>query len=310
MPMISLLQGQAQLFITELGQVEQQAAQANQQVSSGLRITVPSDDPDQIDGLLQLRSDLARNTQILSNLTLAQTDAQAADNALSSSIQLMDQALTLASQGGNATMTTQAEQSIAQEIQGIQQQMVANSNTSVNGRFIFSGDDDSTQAYSFDATATTTNSVDQGSTAASTRQIEDPAGGSFPAALTAQQIFDDRNSDGSYADDNVFQALNNLYNALLSGSSDAVTATISNLQAASQHLNSMQSFYGEVEDRIQAGQTFANSYNTQLETEIGNTQDADIPTAIMQMTQANISEQAALQMEAKIPQTTLFNYLG
>ncbi len=308
--MISLLQGSSQLFITELGQIQQQAAQANQQVSSGLKISVPSDAPDEIDSLLQLRSDQARNTQIQSNLTLAQTDAQSADNALSSSIQLMDQALTFAAQGANATVPPTAEQSLAQEIQGIQQQMVANSNTNVLGRFIFSGDNDSSAAYTFDATAQATNAVVQLSTAASTRQIESPAGGSFAASLTAQQIFDDRNPDNSYASDNVFKALNDLYNALASGNIYEVGATISNLQAASNHLNSMQSFYGEVENRIQAGQTFSNSYDTQLTTEIGNAQDADIPTAIMEMTQANISEEAALQMEAKLPQTTLFNYLG
>ena len=188
--------------------------------------------------------------------------------------------------------------------------MVSNSNTSVQGRFIFSGDDDTTPAYTYDPASTTTNYVDQGSAAASTRQIEDPAGGSFPAALTAQQIFDDRNADGSYANDNVFQALGNLYNALLSGNSDAVGSTIANLQAANQQLNSMQSFYGEVEDRIDAGQTFANNYATQLQTEIGNVQDADIPTAVMQMTQSNIAEQAALAMEGKMPHNSLFDYLG
>jgi flagellar hook-associated protein 3 FlgL len=308
--MISLLQGSSQLFITELGHVEQQEAQANQQVSSGLKIAVPSDDPDQIDSLLQLRSDVARNTQIQSNLTLAQTDAQAADNALSSSIQLMDRALTLATEGANATMDAAGRQGIAQEIQGIQQQMVANSNTTVQGRFIFSGDDDGIPAYTFDLSATTTNSVDRGSTAAATRQIEDPAGGSFPAALNAQQIFDDRNSDGTDANDNVFQALNNLANALLSGSSDAIGDTISSLQLASQHLNSMQAFYGEVETRVQDAQTFANSYATQLQTQISGKEDADIPTAVMVLTQAGVAQQAALQMEAKMPHSTLFDYLG
>lgn len=308
--MISLLQGSSQLYITELGQIEQQLAQANQQVSSGLKISVASDDPDQIDSLLQLRSDLAHNTQIQSNLTLAQSEAQAADNALSSSIQLMDQAVSLATQGANATMTTTGLQAIAQEVQGIQQQMVANSDTMVQGRYIFSGDDDSTPAYTFDTTATTTNSVDQGSTAASTRQIEDSAGGSFPASLTAQQIFDDRDSDGAYADDNVFQALNNLYNALVGGDSDTIGATISNLQSASVHLNSMQSFYGEVETRIQNAQTFSNNYNTQLQTQISGIQDADIPTAVMQMTQASTAEQAAFEMEGKMPHSTLFDYLG
>lgn len=308
--MISLLQGSSQLYITELGHIEQQLAQANQQVSSGLKVTTASDDPDQIDGLLQLRSDLARNTQIQSNLTLAQSDAQAADDSLSSSIQLMDQAVSLANEGANATMTTVGQEAIAQEVQGIQQQMVANSNTMVQGRYIFSGDDDATQAYTFDVTATATNSVVQGSVAASTRQIEDPAGGSFPASMTAQQIFDDRNSDGTSADDNVFQALNNLYNALIGGDSDTIGATISNLQAASEHLNSMQSFYAEVETRIQDAQTFSNSYNTELQTQISGIEDADIPTAVMEMTQASTAEEAAFEVEGKMPHSTLFDYLG
>ena len=308
--MVSLLQGPSQLFITELGQIEQEAAEANQQVSSGLKVTVASDDPDQISSLLQLRSELARNTQIQSNLTLAQTNADAADNALTSSIQLMDQAVSLATQGANATMTAAGEQDLAQQVQAIQQQMVANANTQVQGNYIFSGDDPSAPAYTFDPTAEATNCVDQGSTAAATQQIEDPQGGSFPSSLTAQQIFDDRNSDGTYANDNVFQALNNLYNALMSGNSDDVAATIDNLQAASQHLTSMQSFYGEVEDQIQTAQTFANTYATQLQTEIGNIQDADLPTAITEMTQASVAEQAALQMQAKMPQSTLFDYLG
>ena len=308
--MVSLLQGSSQVFLTELGQIEQQEAQANQQVSSGLKVSVASDDPDQISALLQLRSELARNTQIQTNLTLAQTNADAADNVLSSSIQLMDQAVSLATQGANATTSTAGQQAIAQEVQGIQQQMVANSNTMVQGSYIFSGDDASTPAYTWDPTSQATNSVNQVSTAAATQQIENPQGGSFSSSLTAQQIFDDRNADSSYANDNVFQALNNLYNALMSGNSATIGATIDNLQSASTHLNSMQSFYGGVEDQIQSAQTFGSTYSTQLQSQISNIQDADIPTAIEEMTQANISQEAALQMQAKMPQSTLFDYLG
>src|SRR5580658_5148838 len=134
--MISLLQGSSALFIANLGQIQQQLAQANEQVSSGLKIAVPSDDPDQIGSLLQLRSQLASNTEIQTNLGSALTDADAADNALSSSIQLMDQAVSLATEGANATTTPAGQQSIAQEVQGIQQQMVTNSNTNVSGIFI------------------------------------------------------------------------------------------------------------------------------------------------------------------------------
>src|ERR1017187_4287354 len=93
------------LFLANVNQIEQRIAQANQQISSGKKINVASDSPDQIDSLLQLRADLQRNTQIQSNLTLATADASGADNALSSAVALMDQAIQLGTQGANATQT-------------------------------------------------------------------------------------------------------------------------------------------------------------------------------------------------------------
>jgi flagellar hook-associated protein 3 FlgL len=82
--MTSNLSGPAQVFLANVDRIQQNLAEANQEVSSGLKISVPADDPDQIAPLLQLRAGLAQNTQIQSNLTLAQTDASSADNVLSS----------------------------------------------------------------------------------------------------------------------------------------------------------------------------------------------------------------------------------
>jgi flagellin-like hook-associated protein FlgL len=47
-----------------------------------------------------------------------------------------------------------------------------------------------------------------------------------------------------------------------------------------------------------------------LQTEISNIQDADIPTAATELTQANTQLQAAMEMEGQLPHSSLFNYLG
>jgi len=96
--MITNLNPESALFIAEVNRIQQNLAVANTQVSSGLKINVASDAPDQIDNLLQLRANLQQNTQVQTNLTLATTDTDAADSALSSAIQLMDTATSLASQ--------------------------------------------------------------------------------------------------------------------------------------------------------------------------------------------------------------------
>ncbi len=306
--MITNLDPESALFLADINRLQQTLSQATAQVSSGLQINVASDAPDQIDTLLQLRADEASNTQIQSNLTLAQTDAQSADTALGSAILLMDRAVTLATQGATATSTASTNADLAQEVQSLQEEMVSYSQTQVNGRYIFSGDLNGSPSYALGLNAP--NGVDQLSNAASTVQIQDPAGGSFPASMTAQQIFDDQNADGTPATDNVFAALNTLRTALSNNDSDAIGASITNLQAASVHLNSMEAFYGTVEDRIQDASDFSSSYDTQLQTEIGQTQDANVTAAASELTQATTQLQAAYQAQGEMPKTSLFQFLG
>lgn len=315
--MISNLDPASALFLADLGQIQQRISTANNQVSSGKKITVASDAPDQIAPLLQLRADQQHNSQIQSNLGLAQSNADASDSALSSAISLMDNALTLASQGTDTTNTATSYQSLAQQVQSLQQQMVNLSQTTVQGKYIFSGDQDSSPSYALDLNATDPNTglplngVDQLLTdQTATRQVEDPAGGSFSASLTAQQIFDDRNADGTFASDNVFNALNSLRLALVAGDPTQIGNTIASIQAASDHLNSMESFYGNVQDRIQNATDYAAGYDTSLQTQISQIQDADVASAAMELTQSNTQLQAALQMQAQMPRTTLFDLLG
>jgi flagellar hook-associated protein 3 FlgL len=303
------LDPEAALFVAQVNRIQQRIADANSQVSSGKRINVASDAPDQIGPLLQLRSDRQRNSQIQTNLALAATEANGADDALSSALKLMDSALSLTAQGASATLDPAGRQTLAQQIQGIQQQMVAYSSTTVEGRYIFSGDQGGTPSYAYDPTAA--NSVVQLANATSTRLIEDPAGGSFVASLTAKEIFDLTDPiSGAPASGNVFVALSNVVQALQGGDATAVAGTVSALKAATDHLNSMEAFYGNVQNRLQNASAFATKYDTDLQTEISQKEDADITAAALELTQANTQLQAAFQMRAQRPHTSLFNYLG
>jgi flagellar hook-associated protein 3 FlgL len=220
----------------------------------------------------------------------------------------MDSATQLAAEGVNATSTAQTRQTLGLQVQDLLSQMVSLSQTQVQGRYIFSGDDDQNPSYQVDLTAA--NGVDQLSTAAATRLVQNPEGGTFQASQTAQQIFDDRNSDGSAAPDNVFAALNSLRTALLTNNAAGITAAQTAVQKASVQLNNAQSFYGNVETQIQSATTYASSYSTQLQSQISGLQDADVTSAATELTQANTQLQAAFEAQAKMPTTTLFSFLG
>ncbi len=301
--MISNLDPSSQLFLANVDRIQQTISVSNNQVSSGKKITAAADAPDQIGSLLQLRSNLQHNGQIQTNLTAAQADAGAADSALSSAISMMDQALILGEQGANTTQTGDAMQDLAQQVQSIQEQMVTVSQTQVQGRYIFSGDQMTSPAYTFNSANLSTNPVLCSSTAPATYRVEDPAGGSFAAAQSAQQIFNNSSGD-------VFTSLNNLRLALLSGNATNVSNSLAAIKQASTHLNTMQAFYGQVETRLQSATVYAGNQDTQLRTQISQKEDADVASAAMQFTQSSTQLQAALQMQAKMPHSSLFDYLG
>lgn len=306
--MITNLDPASELFLANVDRIQQRLAEASRQVSSGRKIAEPSDAPDHIDSLLQLRADRERNQQIQTNLSLELTRVQAADGALSSAIKLMDRARVLAAQGANATATATGRKSMADEVQSLLDQMIACSRTVVQDRYIFGGDADGGPPYQADATSPT--GATQLVTAGATLRIQDPSGGLFLASKSAQEIFDTRNPDGTPAADNVFAALNGLRAALLTGDQSAVSQASAAIGDASTQLNSAQAFYGSVQGRITDAQAFAERYDTQIQTQVSQIQDADVVAAALTLSQSNTQLQAAFQMRAAMPHKTLFDFLA
>jgi flagellar hook-associated protein 3 FlgL len=307
--MITNLDPASEFFLASVDRIQDRLAEANRQVSSGKRVSQPSDAPDQIDSILQLRADRERNGQIRSNLGLARIEAQGADEALSSAIRLMDRARVLAAQGSSSTVDATGRQSLADEAASLLDQMIAFSQTAVQGRYIFSGDLEQVPAYQADATSP--NGVARLVTAPASRRIEGATGGSFEAGKTAQEIFDNRNpADDTFAPDNVFASLAGLRVALLSGDPAAGVAAGDAIKTAAVRLNTMQAFYGGVQSRIKDAAAFAEQYDTELAKQLGEKEDADVTAAALEATQGGTQLQAAFQMRAMLPRRSLFEFIG
>jgi flagellar hook-associated protein 3 FlgL len=316
--MISLLSPSSEAFLANVDRVQRKVDDASRQTSSGKRVNVASDAPSEVDTILQLRTDAGRNTQIQENLGVAKADADAADGALTSATQIMDRARVLAAQGANFTTDATGRQNIAGEVQSLLEQMTSISNTSVQGRYIFGGDRDGTPPYTVDLTQAT--GVAQLTNSPATRRVENSAGGSFAVSKSAQDIFDTRNPPDPLdtnvppattpAADNVFAALNNLRLGLLANNTTQITAAGASVQLASDRLNTSQAFYGTVQNRISDATNYSANYDVQLKTELSQKEDADITSAALAITQGNIQLQAAFEMQAKMPRTTLFDFMG
>lgn len=286
-------------FLDSLRVMNERMERAQREVASGKRVTAPSDAPDSISTLLQVRADLSRLDQVGSNLNRVRAEVDAGESALSSAIQLFDRVRTLGMTGASTVQSPLTRESIASELQGILDRLVALANTQVDGRYIFSGDSDTTPAFSL----TPALSAYQGS--AATRQALHPAGVPFPVAMSADQIFTHPNPDR-----NVLASIENLRQALLSGDEDAMKQALVPLGEVSAHLNSALSFYGNGQTRVAEAVDTAARLKLRLRTELSELEDADPTQAIIDMQQASFQRDAALQVRGSFPSKSLFDYLG
>jgi flagellar hook-associated protein 3 FlgL len=285
--MISSLSSVNQQFVNNLANITQDMNNDELDISSGVDMRNLSDNPDEVSSLLQARAQLSATQQISTNLGQVTTEVNTGESTLESAVQLFDQVQTLAAEGANGTETAATRSQLANQLQSIEQQMVGLANTQINGRYIFAGDQDQTQPYSFDATQPDPVSSYQGSS--STRVVMTAAGTTFPVALTAQQIF-----DSSAAATNVFTTINNLVTALNNNDQSTVESLSNGLSGVASYLNEQLAFYGNAQDNLSSATTQAQTQETNLQSQISNLQDTDMTATITDLTQAQTQEQAAL----------------
>jgi flagellar hook-associated protein 3 FlgL len=301
--MISSLDAASQTFLAGLDAIQQRLTTAQQELTTGLQVNTVSDAPSEIADIWQLNSELSQTNQIQTNLGQVSTEVNTAETAVQSAVTLVEQAETIGTEGASDTSSATTRTSLANSIGAILQQLVAAANTTVQGRYIFSGDSDQTAPYSIDLTQNPPVSAYQGS--ASTREVQGADGTTFPIALTAQQLF-----DSSDATTNVFGSLTSLMQGLQSNNDTTINAAITNIQSSDTYLNQQLAFYGNVQDRVTSEQTFGQNYTLQLTTQLSGVQDANEATTIANLTQAQTQLSAALQSEAQLPRTTLFDLIS
>jgi flagellar hook-associated protein 3 FlgL len=306
--MLPAVNGSSEQFLTGLDQIQSAMNTVQRQLSSGLRVGQASDDPSAVPSILETQSEIAQNNQAQTNLSQVKKELLTGDSSLQQAVALVEQAITLAARTGGADNNDTQNATLALQVQNIQAQLVGLSNTSVGGRYIFSGDSGQQAAYAVDPTQP--NGVQQLAPAKSTLMITDTSGNTLWQPITAQQIFDARNADGTTAGGNVFAAVNALLTALQNNDSSAATASLNSLNTADDYLNQQLGLIGIAENRV-ADATTAASQSVTTETQnLGTLRDADTASVAVELSQLNTQQQAALSARAAMSQRNLFDFLA
>jgi flagellar hook-associated protein 3 FlgL len=127
-------------FLNGISKLQSEQTQVERELSSGYQVQDASDSPAQTPELINLGSSLAAVQNYQTNLTRVQAEASTADQSIGSALSLIQNATTLGAQGANTISSASGRQTLATQVQAIQQQIVSIANTTVEGRYIFGGD--------------------------------------------------------------------------------------------------------------------------------------------------------------------------
>ncbi|SHE46977.1 flagellar hook-associated protein 3 FlgL [Thermoanaerobacter uzonensis DSM 18761] len=272
--------------------------QKNQNMlSTGKRISRPSDDPVAVATSLRIRTDMTRNDAYTKNADDAKSWLDITDTALNQLGSLLQRTRELAVEGSNGTLTQEDMQKIANEIEQLKAQMIQVGNTQYNGRYIFAGFKTTTQPFS------ETNNSYSGDNGVI--EFEVGAGGNKIAVnVTGDKVF-----DVSGGTSQLLTVMDNLKNALDSGDHQAVSNLIVDVDKQMENVLAVRAEVGAKSNRIDLIKNRLQDDNYNFTALLSKNEDADLAQVITNLKMDENVYRASLAAGARIMQPSLIDFL-
>jgi flagellar hook-associated protein 3 FlgL len=275
---------------------QQRTEQLQSQISSGYRITKPSDDPIGTSQAMDLQHTLDAAKQYDTNMDNASSWLNTADSAFNGVTQAISRANELAVQAANGTLGASDLQSIHAEVVQLQQHILDISHSQYGNAYIFSGTNTNKPGYVQAADSSTMPGAYQGNSQPILREIA--PGVSMSVNADAQATFDP-----------VFKALSTLETGLANDDTTAIQSSIGQLSQALDSVNLSRADVGAKVNRIQLLQQQASTNELGLTSRLSNVKDTDMAQAITDFSMAQATYQASLKAAAQSIQPSLLDYI-
>jgi flagellar hook-associated protein 3 FlgL len=284
-------------LLAAVAQTQQQINTDEEEISTGLSVNVPSDNPAAAAELIQNADQTSQADQFQRSVGSVQGEIQNADSALASVTTALQQAISLGVEGANGTVNSSDRAALATQVEGIQSQLLSLANLSYQGNYVFAGTATQAPPYVLDPSSPSGVTY-QGNSGVN--QITLGANFSLQANLPGSQLFSSSGTD-------MFQSIQDLITSLQSGT-DIGTA-VTEVSSASASVSEQSVFYGNALDQLNSQQTYLGTETTQLAQQQNTIGGADLTAVISNLTTAQTSLQATLEAVAQTSSTNLFDYL-
>jgi flagellar hook-associated protein 3 FlgL len=285
-----------QARLSEIMKGQEALTEAQNRVSTGIKLNKPSDDPAQIAELLRTQSKSVELTRRKASIDETTPTMSATESVLGDITTALNQAKTIAQQAANATTSAAQRDVLANQLADLRQRITALANTQSNGKQLFSGTDVNTVPFDFTNPGTYAGNT-------TTLEMETPEGAAFPASVTGESLRHVVNGQ------DLFQGLASLETAVRNGDSAGMSDGMGRLDS---DVNNTISLRGDMGQRLQYAQWASDRISTELDTQEGRRaqiQDADMAQSITDVARLNNGQQATLAMAARLDGPSLLDYL-
>lgn len=284
-------------------------ARNNEMLATGRRISVPSDDPVGIGRSEFLRTALVENEQYAANAAEAYSWLEATDAALDQMGNVLHKARELAVYGANGSLSGEARQALAKEVNQLLQQAVQVANSDYGGRFIFAGFQTRPNPPAYTAPYTGIPAGPSwaavnynGGPATDAMEYEISQGVTLRVNVTGEQAFGPGGND-------LFTALIGLRDHLTANDAAAVSNDIAVLDGFMDNLLQWRAEVGARMNHLEATQDRLSAQKVNLTRLLSQVEDADMAQVIMDLKMQETIYRAALDSGARIIQPTLLDFL-
>lgn len=282
-----------------LSNARQQEQTALRQMSSGRRVQVASDDPAASAALTVNLQEQSRQDQYLQSISSVREMLSASDSALSGVVGSLTRAVTVGVEGATGTVSAADRISLANEIDGIRDQVLSQANTSFNGIALFAGTNVTATPFVIDSSSAS-GVIYNGNQRVNSVLIGDSH--AIPAGIAGDTLFMDPAAD-------VFAALNSLSQALKANDVDGVAAGTQAVRGALSHVSNLRVTYGSGLSQLDSADQYLQSAKLQAQARENDLVGADPAEAITHMQQAQYARDATLAAVARTQQSSLLDYL-
>ena len=291
-----------QVVLNALNVSDQAEQTALEQMTTGRRVNQASDDPAAAASEVNIAYRMDSCDQYLRSISSLQSEMQTADSSLNSAVTALQNAISLGVEGANGTLSQQDRATLAQQADGITQQILGVANLSYNGHYLFAGTANAQPPYVADPSVPGGIAY-QGNDNVNSVEIE--TGQSVAANQPGSALF-------SATGANVFQALSDLATALRNpdGTTDEIGNATTELRTAYDQLDQARAFYGNTVDQLTSVQGFLNSEQVQLSQQQNSAVGVDANVAATNLTNAEQARNATVQAAASLNGMSLMDYLS